>query len=288
MIAVLGATGNTGRAAANEIKQLGQTPLCVVRNAEKARQVLGPDMQTAVADMGDRAALEKAFKGVTSVFLVTNPQPQMAELENNVIAAAAKTGVKYLVYVSGGRSVSRPDSETFAGRAHYQVEQKLLGSSLGWVILRPGLFMQNVLGQATSIKNDSKFVLPFTKDLPVALVDVRDTGAVAARILADPAAHAGKTYEFTGAGTTYGQFAEVFGQVLGRPITYVSVTFEQAEQAMKARNMPAWLVGHLIAIAKLGAAGAFSTENTASVVGIVKRAPLTTRQFVEDHKSLFM
>ena len=63
--------------------------------------------------------------------------------------------------------------------------------------------------------------MPFGKDLPIALIDVRDTGAVGARILIDPAPHAGKTYEFTGKLTTYGEFAEVFSQVLGRPIAYV-------------------------------------------------------------------
>jgi uncharacterized protein YbjT (DUF2867 family) len=44
----------------------------------------------------------------------------------------------------------------------------------------------------------------------VALIDVRDTGAARARILIDPAPHAGKTYEFTGKLTTYGAFTEVF------------------------------------------------------------------------------
>jgi uncharacterized protein YbjT (DUF2867 family) len=287
MIAVLGATGNTGRAAVKELKQLGQQPLCIVRNADKAGDVLGADTRIAVADMGDRAALEKALKGATSVFLITNPQPQMEALENNVLDAAQKAGVKHLVYVSGGSAVSRPDSETFAGRAHYQVEQKLTGCGIGWTILRPGLFMQNVLGQAAAIKNDSKMVLPFAKDLPLALVDVRDTGAVAARVLVDPSSHAGKTYAFTGTQTNYGQFAEVFSKVLGRPIAYIGVTVAQAEQAMKGRNMPDWLIGHLVAIAKLGAEGAFSAENTGAIKDIVKRAPLTTRQFVEDHKSLF-
>ena len=147
--------------------------------------------------------------------------------------------------------------------------------------------MQNIFGQAVSIKNDRKMVLPFAKDLPLALTDVRDTGAVGARILVDPAAHSGNTYEVTGALTSYAAFAEVFSQVLGRKISYVGVTLEQAEQAMKARKMPDWLVTHLVAIAKLGASGAFSTENTGPITEIVKRAPLTTRQFVEDHKSLF-
>ena len=42
-IAVVGATGNTGRAVVKELRELGQEPLCVVRNAEKAREVLRAD-----------------------------------------------------------------------------------------------------------------------------------------------------------------------------------------------------------------------------------------------------
>jgi hypothetical protein len=40
-------------------------------------------------------------------------------------------------------------------------------------------------------------------------------------------------------------------------------------------------------IARLGADGAFSTENTGPILEIVGRAPTTTRQFVEDHKAMF-
>lgn len=287
MIAVVGATGNTGRAAVKELKALDRDPLCIVRNPDKAREVLGADTKTAVAELTDRAALQKALQGTHSVFLVTGGNPQMAEQESNVIEAALKAGTKYLVHVSATRAVATRDSESIVGRSHCAIEEKLRSCGIGWVILRPGLFMQNIFGQAASIRIDGKIVLPFAQDLPLALTDVRDTGAIGARILIDPAAHAGKTYEFTGARTTYAAFAEVFSQVLGRKIAYVGVTFEQAAQAMKARGMPDWLVTHLIVIAKLGASGAFSTENTGPITEIAKRTPLTTRQFVEDHKSLF-
>src|SRR5215813_10122137 len=62
-IAVVGATGNTGRAVVKELRALGQNPVCVVRNAEKAREVLGADAKTAVAELTDRPALEKALAG---------------------------------------------------------------------------------------------------------------------------------------------------------------------------------------------------------------------------------
>lgn len=288
MIAVVGATGNTGRAVVRELKKLGHDPVCVVRNPDKAREVLGADTKIAVAELTDRNALEKALQGAESTFLVTGHNPNMVEQESNVLDAALKAGTKYLVHVSAVSGVAKRNSEAVVGRSHYAIEEKLRSCGIGWVILRPSLFMQNIIGQAASIKDDGKMVLPFAHDLPLALTDVRDTGAVGARILVDPAAHAGNTYEVTGALTTYAAFAEVFSQVLGRKITYVGATFEQAERAMKARNMPDWLVTDLLAIAKLGASGAFSIENTRPITQIVKRTPLTTRQFVEDHKSLFV
>jgi NAD(P)H dehydrogenase (quinone) len=288
MIAVVGATGNTGRAVVSELKKLGHDPVCVVRNPDKAREVLGADTKIAVAELTDPNALEKALQGAESAFLVTGHNPNMVEQESNVLDAALKAGTNYLVHVSAVSGVAKRNSEAVVGRSHYAIEEKLRSCGIGWVILRPSLFMQNIIGQAASIKDDGKMVLPFAHDLPLALTDVRDTGAVGARILVDPAAHAGNTYEVTGALTTYAAFAEVFSQVLGRKITYVGATFEQAERAMKAGNMPDWLVTDLLAIAKLGASGAFSIENTKPITQIVKRTPLTTRQFVEDHKSLFV
>jgi hypothetical protein len=79
----------------------------------------------------------------------------------------------------------------------------------------------------------------------------------------------------------------VFSQVLGRKISYVGITPAQAMEGMKARGMPDWLVTHMGTIATIAAEGAFSKENTAPIRDLVKRAPITTKQFVEDHKALF-
>jgi NAD(P)H dehydrogenase (quinone) len=287
MIAVIGATGNTGRAVVKELKALGQDPLCIIRDAEKAKNVLGAGAKTAVAELTDRAALEKALAGVTSVFVVTGHNPQMAEQQTNILEAAKKAGVQFFVRVSGGKAVVGPDVESIVGRGHYAIEQAMEKSGLKWVNLRPGLFMQNTFAQAALIKNDSKMALPYAKDLPVAMIDVRDTGAVGARILLDPARHAGKTHEFTGKLTNYGEFADVFSAALGKKITYIEVTLEQAAQAMKGRGLPDWLVTHLISIARAAAKGAFSKENTGPIEEIAKRKPITTRQFVQDFKAAF-
>jgi len=287
MYAVIGATGNTGRAVVKELKGLGENPVCVVRNADKAREVLGGDTKTAMAELDDRAGLQKALAGAKRVFIVTGHNPKSDVQQINAIEAAKAAGAEYIVKISGGRDVIGPNVESVNGQAHYKIEEHLKKSGLQWCILSPGLFMQNIMGQAASIKNDGKIVQPWPKDLSVALIDVRDTGALGARVLRDPGKHAGKLYSFTGVSTTFGEFANVIGEVIGKPITYVGVTLEQAEAAMKARNLPDWLVAHLVSIARAGGKGAFSKENTQPIRDIVGRAPITTRQFVQDYKAAF-
>ncbi|HET7092163.1 MAG TPA: hypothetical protein VFI22_01765, partial [Thermomicrobiales bacterium] len=73
----------------------------------------------------------------------------------------------------------------------------------------------------------------------------------------------------------------------GKSIAYVPITLEQAEAGMKSRGMPDWLVAHLVSIARAGANGAFSKENTQPIRDIVGRAPITTKQFVQDYKAAF-
>ncbi len=287
MIAVIGATGNTGRAAVKELKALGENPLCIVRNPDKAKEVLGADARTAVAEITDKPALEKALKGADGVFMVTGHGPQVADQQNGIIDAAKAAGVGFFVKVSGGRAVVRPDAESAVFRSHYAVEEHLKKSGLKWCILRPGLFMQNTFTMAASIKADGKMIAPLPKDKPVCFIDVRDTGALGARVVRDPAKHAGKIYNFTGAKSNYEEFAKVFSEVLGKPIVYIAASLEAAEQGMRSRNMPDWLVAHLLAVARAGAAGAFAEEMTEPIREIVGRAPITTRQFVTDFKAMF-
>jgi uncharacterized protein YbjT (DUF2867 family) len=287
MIAVIGATGNTGRAAVRELRALGELPLCVVRNVDKAREVLGADSKIAVAEVTDRSALERALAGIHNVLVVTGHNPQSDEQQINILEAAGAAGVKFFVKISGGRAVVGPDSESIVGRGHHRVEEAMKRSGLAWSILRPGLFMQNTLMQAPLIKNENKMVLAFPKDVPIAFIDTRDSGAFAAHIVRDAGKHAGKTYEYTGVQSSFGEFANRFSEVLGRPIDYVQLSLEQAEQGMKGRGMPDWLIAHQIAVARVAAKGGFSTVNTQPIQELLGRMPLTIKQFIEDHKAAF-
>ena len=93
MYAVVGATGNTGRAVVKELKGLGENPVCVVRNADKAKEVLGADTKTAIAELDDRAGMQKALAGAKRVFIVTGHNPKSDVQQINVIEAAKAAAI---------------------------------------------------------------------------------------------------------------------------------------------------------------------------------------------------
>lgn len=287
MIAVIGATGNTGSATVKELISLGEDPLCIVRDEEKAKQMFGADAKIAVADIADQASIEKALAGVKRVLIVTTNNPESGEQQLGALEAAKTAGAEFFVKVSGGRDIVGRDAESYAGRGHYVVEEGMKNSGLDWCVLSPSLFMQNMLMQAAMIKDDSKIVQPYPGDYPIAFIDVRDTGAVGARVLIDPSSHAGKVHAISGVTTNMNEFAAEFSEVLGKPVAYIGVTIEQAKAAMESRGMPDWLVTHLVSMARAGNDGAFSHELTQPIRDIVGREPLTTRQFIESYKGAF-
>ena len=287
MIGVIGATGNTGRAVAAELKNAEADFVCLVRNPEKAHEVLGSGIRTVVADIDDPTALAAGLEGLDRLFIVTGHHPGMAEQHHRVFQAAKDAGIRHIVKVSGGTAVAKADSESIVGRAHHESEKELMALGTGWTILRPGLFMQNILSQIPLIKEEKKAVLPFAGDLPIALIDVRDIGAVGAKVILDADAHNGKTYAFTGNSSSMGELTKAISAVIGDEITYIGATLEQAEAGMRTNGMPDWLVGHMLAMANVGAAGGFSDPQPHLIKELTGSDPRSVDDFARDHAGLF-
>ena len=158
--------------------------------------MLGADTKTAVAELDDRAGLQKALAGAKRVFIVTGHNPKSDEQQINVIDAAKAAGAEYIVKVSGGRDVIGPNVESVNGRAHDKIEEHLKRAA-AMVHPQPGLFMQNIMGQATFDQERRQVRAAVAEGSAVALIDVRDTGALGARVCAI-GEHAGRMYVFSG------------------------------------------------------------------------------------------
>ena len=224
----------------------------------------GPATPTVIADFSDPASLGRALEGVECVYIVCSPVAQLVELESNMIDACEQAGVRHIVlnsaFGAGDFSKSFP-------AWHFRVEQRLQSSPIAHTILRPNGFLQNIVTYfAPSIRAQGAFYTSIG-DAKISMVDVRDVSAVAAKVLLDPASHAGKIYQLHGseAFSNY-EIAERISRFTGRQVSYVAIPDEAMRKAMLDLGMPETFVN-----AEIELEGYYRSGRCAVVDGLVAR-----------------
>jgi uncharacterized protein YbjT (DUF2867 family) len=149
----------------------------------------------------------------------------------------------------------------------------------------------NFFGQ--TIKTQNAIYLP-AGDGKVSFVDVRDIAAVATEILLaknneskSKQQHEYKKYDITGhEAISYSQAAEILSKTLGRKISYVNVTEEDAREAMKKMGMDDWLADAFMELYSVIRSG-YASQTTAVFEQITRRKPISFEQFARDYASFF-
>lgn len=194
MILITGATGNIGSALIQQFAAAGIPVRALVRSPEKAKQIATSAVEIALGDFSQPEQLKSALQGVKKLFLLSSLDPQLPQLQQQVIQIATQMGVEHVVKLSV--EDADPQSKLTVYRWHGEVEKYLEASGLAWTHLRPGYFMQNLLMSAAMIKSQNSF---FTvRDEVTAAIDARDIAAVAFETLTR-SGHERKVYHLTGA-----------------------------------------------------------------------------------------
>ena len=215
MILVFGATGTIGEELLSILSRDGVPAVAVTRGPapEQAR----PGIRWVQADLSAPASIEEVLSGVRSMFLLTGNHPDMARLQITAIDAGARAGVEHVVKLSAlGAS---DHSRLPIGRAHYEAEAALIASGMRWTILRPHVFMQNLLAQAAGIVREGRIV-GASGDGRIPFIDTRDIAECAAVALTR-SGHDEQKYILTGPeALSYYDIARILTEVIGRPVEY--------------------------------------------------------------------
>ena len=283
MILITGASGTVGRTVVEAMRKSGKPFRAMYRSAEDARRAPA-GVSSAIADFADKESLRRALAGIDTMFLVCSPIPQLVELESHVIDTSRETGVKHIVLNSALGAGDYPKSYPSWHRA---VEDRLKSSGLGYTVVRPNGFMQNIVTyNAPSIRAQGAFYAAMGK-AKTSLIDVRDVAAVAARVLAEPNVHAGKTYELNGPeAVSNDEIAERITRVSGRAAKYVDIPEAAQRKAMLDSGMPEWQVNALLELQEYYVSG--KCAGPADTLGkLLGRTPLTLNQFLEENQDSF-
>jgi uncharacterized protein YbjT (DUF2867 family) len=229
-ILVTGATGSIGSRLVARLQELG---------ADFATMSSKPG-QGVQGDFADVASLTRAFTGVDTLFLLLPLVPHKLQLADNALAAARAAGVKHIVRSSGAGADA--DSPVSLAQLQGRIDAKVIASGIATTLLRPSGFMQNwITFTAAQVKAGTVYA-PHGNGAQ-SVVDARDIADAAAAVLTDPAAHAGKVYNLTGAeALTDAQMLASISAAIGRTVQYVDVPESAAQQAMQEMGMPAVLI----------------------------------------------
>jgi uncharacterized protein YbjT (DUF2867 family) len=272
-ILVTGASGTIGSALVQHLQQ---------RGAEVAVMSSKPGAGKLHGDFADRASLQRAFKGIDTLFLLLPLVPNKIELARNAIDAAKAAGVRHIVRSSGAGADA--NSPVALARLQGTIDQAVTDSGIAHTFIRPNGFMQNWVNFAAAQLKSGTFYAP-DGDGAQSVVDARDIAASAAAILLDPAAHAGRACTLTGGeALTNAQMIEMIGRAAGRKIAYVDVPESAAREAMA--GMPPVMVEWFMSlhhVIKQGWAAGISDD----VQRLTGRAPRRFADFVAENANVW-
>jgi uncharacterized protein YbjT (DUF2867 family) len=282
MILVTGGTGLIGGEVLRRLSQRGVPARALTRDLKKAQNM--PGITWVAGDLGKPETLPSAFEGAKTLFLLTHYLEDMVELQHNAIAAARVAGMTHVVKVSA--FAASDHSKAPIGRWHHHIEKELQESGLGWTMLRPHHFMQNLLAQAEYVKKEGAIYSP-SGDGKIPYVDGRDVGAVAVETLTTPG-HVGKKYVLTGSeAMSYRQAAEIIAAVIDKPVRFVDESPDQARARRVREGVPPAVIESVLAIGAYQRAGGKTVTITSTIADLTGRPPRTVAEFVREHASSF-
>jgi len=269
-IVVVGASGNVGSATVRRLSELYGSEIDIVAGVREPKK-LGDKfadlkgVRVEAADQGDKIGLQAALKGASAVFLVTPGSQDREKLTIQAADAAKAAGVGHIVFVSVP-TVHLKDTIFGSQVAPIEAHFKTLG--VPYTALRLPIFTDNYWMQVEHIKGHGKFYGPANPDKKFSAVTLTDIGDVAARVLHNPARHAGKIYTLASPSASHNDHAKAFSVALGKPVEYVQVPYEGAKQSFLAKGLPEWQVDGILELYRLIDSGDFVFKSdTQSVTG---------------------
>jgi uncharacterized protein YbjT (DUF2867 family) len=258
MIAIVGASGNTGGAVAGKLLQAGQKVRVIGRDAGRLERFTSRGAEAFVADATDAAALTKAFEGASAVYAmvptnISAPDvPAYQAKVTDALAAAIKTAAVPKAVVLSSFGADKPGKTGPVTGLHHLEEKLTAVAGLDAVYLRAGYFMENLLPQVAVIQKFGMIAGPVRADLPLPFIATRDIGAAAAELLLKPDFTGKQTRELLGQrDVTYTELSSIVGNAIGKPgLSYTKLPALMLRPALKQIGMSGSMVDILLEMAE--------------------------------------
>lgn len=236
IVTVLGGTGTSGSAVAEALVRSGARTRVVTRSPESAgaRRLAALGCEPLKADLFDQASVEAALRGSDAVYLAGASKADRwnrGEATQGMIAidAALAAGVGHFIYQSALVADARGVLGNGSKRA---IEERLAELDFPATILRPAIFMENLLTHSLPRRNEAGqlvVAMALPVDLRRGYISVRDIGRAAVRVAKDGPGFSGTIHEIVGDDVSLADIARIVGELIGEAVVAESVPLEKLE-----------------------------------------------------------
>jgi uncharacterized protein YbjT (DUF2867 family) len=275
MILVTGATGNAGGEVVRALVAAGHPVRALTRDPSSADLPAG--VEAVAGDLNHPGDLAEVFAGVDAAFLMAGYPDAPA-----LLAAMRKAGLQRVVLLSTG-AVVNGDLDNFVVRFNVVSEAAVRDCGLDWTVLRPSGFMSNALRWLPQLTAGDVVREPFA-DVPIAVIDPADIGAVAALALTGEGHH-GRSYRLTGPEALLpAERLAILAGVLGRDLRLEPQPDDDARTEMLAA-MPEPLVDAFFQFFRAGTYDDATLDPTTAT--LLNRPPTPFISWAETHRDAF-
>jgi uncharacterized protein YbjT (DUF2867 family) len=287
MIVITGATGNTGRPAAEALLGKGEKVRVIGRDAKKLEPLVQKGAEAFVGNAEDAASMTKAFEGASAVYLMIpadTSQPDLRGYQERVsdayAAAVANAHVPYAVVLSSIGAQHAEKTGPIVGL--HNMEHKLnRAPGLNVIHLRAAFFMENLFMSIAPLRSMGTLPGGTVSDVPVPMIAAKDIGEYAAARLAARDFSGSLTQELLGPrDISMKETASIVGAAIGKPnLAYMQVPFMMLEPALVQMGLPKNTAALFIEMWKGGNAGLVAAQEQRSAKNTT---PTTLESFVAE------
>ncbi len=238
MHVILGANGHIGSVVAHRLLARGEPVTVVLHSDAKADDWKRKGAVVAVADVHDSEVLGRVFRTGKRLFLLNPPAPPDTDTDQqerksvaSILAAVDRAHFERIVAQS--TYGAQPGEQLGDLGVLYALERELAARRTPSCVLRGAYYMSN-WDFALEIARSGTLPTFYPPDFVLPMVDPRDIGVIAARMLTEPATSGGVHHIEGPARYSSRDVAAAFGDALRRKVEPVETPPERWEQTLES------------------------------------------------------
>ena len=189
MIVVMGASGYTGRVAAETLLARGEKVRVLGRDAGRLAPLVARGAEAMTGEASDAAFLARAFAGTEAAYTLLPPDPVAPDfraVQDRVGEATAQAlrqaGVRRVVFLSSVGADLPSGTGPIAGLHAQEERLRSLGGDV--LVLRPGFFFENLYANLPLVRHQGMNGGALAPDVKMAMIATQDIGVAAGKALA--------------------------------------------------------------------------------------------------------